>query len=324
LQQDKLQWTMAGFTQGGGRLDAFGAHHALWVSPEARLTAARPGGCIQRYGENEVTPVIVYPIPESWRPPVAKVDMNDLRGVGWQTKSDTAGLLNAFVRLAKENITEDVLTQVEAFAVTWGPLWICGSPEVEHLDCHWSYEGVVYRPKSPCTWLPMEEVPEFVRKAWQAKAVLDAAALLQNNQSVPKTLWCQMGWEGLEAQFNLSAQRFLLASTINRYLASPGGCVLWITWYQADQPRLHLSSGKGFLSAVWTEIAQLLCQAKGIYHCDECGAFYVREGRKPQRGRKNYCPKCGMNSGYKASKRRSWERNQRLAAEKPGAEPHSG
>jgi hypothetical protein len=312
---------MAGFTRQGGRLDAFGAHHALWVSPDARLTAVRPDGRIKQYGDNEITPVIVYPIPENWHLPITKVNMNDLRGVGWHTKSDSAGLVNAFVRLAKDNITQEVLTEVEAFVLKWGPLWICRSPEVEHLDCHWSYEGVVYRPKSPCIWLPVEEVPEFVRKARQAKAVLDAASLLQTDQSVPKLLWRRMGWDGMEAEFDLSTQRYLVTSTINHYLISPGGSTHWMTWDQADQPRLHLASGKGFISAVWTAIAQLLCQAKGIYHCDECGMFYVREGRRPQRGRQNYCSRCGMDNGYKASKRRSWRRSQRRAAEEPKTEP---
>jgi DNA-directed RNA polymerase subunit RPC12/RpoP len=47
------------------------------------------------------------------------------------------------------------------------------------------------------------------------------------------------------------------------------------------------------------------------YVCDGCGKVYVREGRKPARGRNNFCPECGD----KASKR-LWARKKATEKEK--------
>jgi DNA-directed RNA polymerase subunit RPC12/RpoP len=47
------------------------------------------------------------------------------------------------------------------------------------------------------------------------------------------------------------------------------------------------------------------------YVCDGCGKAYVREGRKPAKGRKNFCPECGD----KASKR-LWARKKATEKEK--------
>ena len=136
--------------------------------------------------------------------------------------------------------------------------------------------------------------------------MLDAAARLREGQPVPAPLWTKMGMGRKESDSEapLSLQRTLLAQVINRYLKAPKGFHLTITWAETKATNLILRSGIGFLSAVWVEIAQVLSQERGLFRCDECGRPYLRKGRRPKAGERNYCPMCGERG--KASKRRSW------------------
>jgi hypothetical protein len=66
-----------------------------------------------------------------------------------------------------------------------------------------------------------------------------------------------------------------------------------------------LHCGLGFLRVVWLHIAQLACGVQVFWQCDGCGELYGRRGRRPQRGRRNYCEACGVNMHYRPSKRLS-------------------
>ncbi len=75
-----------------------------------------------------------------------------------------------------------------------------------------------------------------------------------------------------------------------------------LDWF--DEPagtpaKLRIDTGWGFPPAVWMSVAQVVSNAKGLLQCDGCGNYYVRRGRKPAAGRRNYCPACGK----KAAKR---------------------
>src|SRR5262245_160135 len=89
-----------------GKLDAvFGARHALWVPPYVGI-----------WPPPEV-PVaedtyIAYPVPENWGQDVKTSNMRALEEVGWRWKTDTSGLLNAFLGLAQEGTP---LAKVVAF-----------------------------------------------------------------------------------------------------------------------------------------------------------------------------------------------------------------
>jgi hypothetical protein len=53
-----------------------------------------------------------------------------------------------------------------------------------------------------------------------------------------------------------------------------------------------LDTGLGFRSAVWHQIAQLLCRLDEVYLCDGCSRPYQRGIRKPRPGQDNFCPDC--------------------------------
>jgi len=309
---DNVNWDLAGISDNKMGLDTFGAHHAIWAPPNVELDFVQPDNVIKNNAnlsrirfkilKDKRTPVILYPLPKNWNMLVSQPNLIELLKSGWKVKDEAPGLLNDFLKLSFEEIKEKDLYKVRDFVIKWGPLWICRNPKDEHDNCYWSIQGTINRPESPCFWAPVEEVTEFVREAWEAKSVLDAAAKLFENKPVPDNIWRKMGFAGTESVVELRLQRFFVASTVNGRLSKLGGPSTWLKWENDQKPSLQISSGKGFLNAVWIQVAQRLSGSKNIYQCDGCGEFYIRTGRKPQKGRKNYCKNCGERAAKRVWK----------------------
>jgi len=329
-----VDWQLAGFDERGA-LDAFGTRHPIWVPPEVTVEDRRPWAFL-RHGDTP-TPTLLYSIPESWqlavideRWPAVVIDasMPALKDVGWTVCHKTDGLLEDFLRLAREDVDQHTLDEktvqaVRAFAKTWGPLWRCANDG--HWDCHWTsssatgqkhYYGIIrelsnaelsqFDPNPFCSWAPQEEVLEFVRKATEAKAVLDLAAYVRADATTPipaKPLRMLRERPPEQRNAQLPWARWVISSIVNSYLWSRNGLSLELAWDEGQQSSLSLSSGVGFIHAVWVKIAQILSDAKGVYWCDGCGRPYIRTERKPQTGRRNYCPDCGTRGDFRAAKR---------------------
>lgn len=254
----------------------------------------------------------------------------------WEWKTDTTYLLNDFLKLADhEDMHEKARNQVRGFAQRWGPLWRCRQPR--HADFHHCYVSI---PPSAdhCRWSPSELMQEFLVEAQRAQGVLQAFMKLRNRQHVPEAVWNSIdkevepslenapkrvrqfrapdsdgitsGW--YDSHWNSSPDEgvhfgwSVLIRVIHRFIARPGGLAPRLVYDGTRKyPQIRIASSLGFLRAVWIEIAQLMSGVHQLYCCDGCGAFYQRMGRKPKEGQKNYCPTCGMEGGYKASKRQS-------------------
>jgi hypothetical protein len=252
-----------------------------------------------------------------WGPRVSRIDGAELEAIGWRRQTEPKGMLRDFLDLAQDPITSRTQEAVRAFAEQWGPLWLCRNRE--HQDCHWVPWGHPGWSWSPCLWAPCEEVREFVRKAWQAQVVVAVGAALQQNQPAPAHLWPYLrrvlspAYEVLPEQCSqdVAMQRQVLTAVVNRYLAGSlgafGGPRLWMLWERdRASPSLYFHSGFGFLSAVWIGIAQALSDRHGMLQCDGCHVFYVRTGRRPKKGQKNYCDGC-----RKTGPKRQWWRTHR-------------
>lgn len=268
---------------------------------------------------------------EHWGPRVSRIHTNELESVGWQQKTDTRGLLNAFLRLAQNEITDKVCQQVKQFVERWGPLWLCRNRR--HFDCHWTYEGGALQSESPCLWAPVEEVREFVRKAWHAKVIIQATIALREGKPVPESLWpylaCLPSYTtNLSIEWftshkhNLPLFKRWIVDLVNEYLipssipsrAGRGGPRFWMVWDdQKLNPSLLFHSGLGFISAVWVEIAQTLCKAGGFLQCSGCGDYYLRTRQRPRADQANYCETCGKED--RGSKRQYRRRQAALRAE---------
>jgi hypothetical protein len=99
--------------------------------------------------------------------------------------------------------------------------------------------------------------------------------------------------------------------------------VLLMTWKKARDPRLLLGAGSGFLRAVWLDIAQRVCQAKGYFTCTICGENYEKKRTDtkkrtytPRFNQVKYCSEECEKIGRKLAKAR--ERARKRAAQAGG------
>lgn len=293
-------WDEADFTDENSRLRAYvQGHSAIWVPPEVKL---------DKWPDTNGLDCVLFLVPPEWmerlpvpgNPFILVTDDGDnvLEKVGWRRKENTEGVLNDFVKLA-DATDEEIL----AFAKKWGPLWLC----VKHRDCIWSPNSVRVKwngKEDCCLWVPAEPLHLYRRYARMARAILNAAYCLVEGKPVPTSLWVEAGWSGEESQFDVALQRFFLASSVNGWLSN-SDVTLWLNWGSEVRPRLSVDTGWGCFQKIWLELAQCLTGARQLCVCDMCNRLYVRYGRKPQAGRKNYCPDCREQN----AKQRAWAKN---------------
>ena len=171
----------------------------------------------------------------------------------------------------------------------------------------------------PCKWTNIEEIDHFIGKAKQARAALNAAVQLRDGKPVPTELWLILDYDVLDgydedtakfvAMQDQSWQKWWLSGFVNKYLTMiPGGPGIWISW-EEESPMLRMTTGLGFIRALWLEIAQSIANVRSLFICNGCHKVYVRTIRRPRRGARNLCPNCGTNDGYRATKREYWRRS---------------
>jgi hypothetical protein len=261
-----------------------------------------------------------YPLPADLATPVPMARLREmtilrrdvLHVIGWRQIEETDDLLPDFLRLASGTLRE-----VADFASRWGPLWLC----VAHANCALAGDGL----GAACDWSPLEPIDAWRREAQAAKAVLEIASRL-NVEALPYEVWQQLEiereqFERMKLEGDRRQQAHLLAGLVQARLDGP--------W----RPRVCLSStigndacgvvsttmvldiGLGFRSAVWHQIAQLLCRLDEVYICAGCHQPYQRGIRKPRPDQDNFCPDCRKDG--KAAKRlwaaRYRERTQQQA-----------
>jgi hypothetical protein len=311
-------------TSEGGINSLFGGVHTVLVPPHI-TTAWLPPVANRETEANR--PTLLYPFPSSWSenwlkeltetqkqapreidwqvyswgPIFRDVDFSALESIGWRWLTQTEGMLNEFVGLAFEEVTEEVtenaIDQVRRFAKKWGPLWQC---RIHPFFCHWSQRGLLTQ-DDRCGWAPGEEIREYIRKAWEAKAVLTIVTLLQNNSPIPEYCW---KWLYMNSHTNTRQElQTRIENLLNVYLLGNGGPTLRAAWDKGSGLKLTLQTDIGFIHAVWMEIAQALCHGRGFIQCDGCGSFYLREGRKSKVGQRNFCFTC--RKGNRGTKRLS-------------------
>jgi DNA-directed RNA polymerase subunit RPC12/RpoP len=192
------------------KLAACKVSHEIWVPPQVTLGNSSPTTRVPRFGRrlgdvltpaDAHSPLLIYPVPGHWQPSIIHADPPDLRAVGWTLRRDASGLLDDLRKLANDRARGDdekLLAKARAFAIRWGPLWICRS----HIGCHWSHSVVMDRNPRACRWYPQEDPFEFVLVARQVQAVIDTAAALQKRLPIPTSLWQRLGVHDVEARLD--------------------------------------------------------------------------------------------------------------------------
>lgn len=191
-----------------------------------------------------------------------------------QVKRDSANdtwALNSFVRIK----TPDDILQ---FARRYGPLGLCrhGRPPMHRVrngERKWC---------APCGNEPV--------KRW-----LDYAALASSYLNLAAILKVDTGkrMRGLRQLF--------LQDGVNEWLGD-AGIRLELNWSD-NEPSLTLTGGAVF-GALGVQLLSAVT-ANNLAVCSGCGIPYLRKGRKPQAGRRNFCPDCGDKVANKLRVRRS-------------------
>jgi DNA-directed RNA polymerase subunit RPC12/RpoP len=188
------------------------------------------------------------------------------------TKRTTAtdkGALNAFVRIKK---SKDILD----FARLYGPLGLCdhGKPpwhKADNGERHWCPP---YEENGDLRW-GKESLNRWLDYVEAAQTMLNAAADWKINPNKKLA-------NGLHT--------WSLKTFVGAWLADAG---IRFDLVGLPQGNFTLSfSGDGVFGAIGLQLLQAITD-NTLAICNGCGKPYSRPGRKPQKGRNNYCPNCG-------------------------------
>jgi hypothetical protein len=268
-----------------------------------------------------------YPLPAGLATPVPMARLREmavmrrdvLHPIGWRQTEETDDLLPDFLRLAS-----GALRDVADFASRWGPLWLCAA----HANCALAGDGL----GAGCVWSPLEPIATWRREAQAAKAVLEIGSRL-NVEAVPYEALQRLEivreqYEKMKLEGDRSQQAQVVAGLVQARLDGPWRPRVCLSSSvgndagDAVSTVMVLDTGLGFRSAVWHQIAQLLCRLDEVHICDGCHRPYQRGIRKPRPDQDNFCPDCRKDG--KAAKRLWAARNRaklQVKAHVPKEEP---
>lgn len=205
-------------------------------------------------------------------------------------------LLDRFLRVSQP---KDILR----FTKDFGPLQLCSSGEPMNA---WHHSGLGLTcmpegwPHSP--W--HEDIEHWLKYVQAAEGVLKAAAMLRSDKRVPNPVWDGINWifsvshhhlpEGVSihkgnlAKKKVETQREYVSMAINCWL-SMVDIGMRLDW-PGTGPEVTFLSGTS--ASLILQIIFAVAGSKGTAVCGGCGLIYLRKGRKPQTGRRNFCPTC--------------------------------
>ena len=214
-------------------------------------------------------------------------------------KRDSAndtGALNTFVRIKKP---DDILQ----FARRYGPLGLCrhGRPPM-----HRAGNGE----RKWCAPCGSEPIKRWFGYRDGALACLDFAAQMKVDPqkiTVPAKYLKRIASnppEHIADDKEVSVRglgKWIVTDMINEWLGD-AGIRLELNW-SGGEPSLTLAGG-GVFGALGVQLLSAVT-ANNLAVCSGCGEPYLRKGRKPQAGRRNFCRACGDKVANKLRVRRS-------------------
>lgn len=272
-----------------GELDTYvGESHSIFVPPRIEITdAVTHRGAVKRK--------VVYPIPLELKPVAFGKGMTFFfHEAGWRRKIRTEGLITD-IGEAMDGTEDDL----KRFILKWGPLWNCSTHTdlTRNRHCFWrfhSWEEWHLVGESRCEWAAEESVEEFHFRLRELWAAFEIAARLLDGRPAP-TEYFKMLPIPLNTGKSIPRQRFALSKSISWYLAVAGGPRIQVQWTRG-KAEISISTGLGFFRSAWMQAAQLISGVKGIYWCNGCKKAFIPTGRRPPRGKNNFCAKCGKQA----------------------------
>ena len=222
-----------------------------------------------------------------------------------QVLSGTDRMLDHFVRI---ETAEDVLD----FAQLYGPLHLCthGLPWAHIYEPDEGFRDLWVADRSSCERPFEERVEDWFKWVACARGLLSASATLHSDMRPGVA-----DWEGISRGLSPTADG---GEALFDYLSSGDlgdatlmlGDFLWFWLRISDvrpkfswdpEPRFFLQAG--VFGELGIQIMQAVSHAHGLAICSGCGNAYMRKGRKPQSGRRNYCSDCGLKVARRDSQR---------------------
>lgn len=201
---------------------------------------------------------------------------------GWPpVEFDASFALDKFLRLNNAN-------DVQRFAQRFGPLWLCSKHHNRGaVRCFWPGHS-----SRQCRWNNIEPVDIWLTIRQEIHVLLAAAAKVRNGDALAISDFA--GVEGAPTEFYPHVGRPFVATWINMQLhrMSP----LLSDGHETTLGfELTLSTGVGFLPALWLQVASVCAGGRALAVCSGCVTPYVRKGRAPRRGQRNFCPSCNAS-----------------------------
>jgi len=258
-------------------------------------------------------------VGEPLLPPYLRLERDELV---WSLKSpagkrvrlrqgDTRGMLDAFVRIRDGD-------EALRFAQRYGVLGICEHglpashnpppffPGLGHKQT-WCY------PRGLTGGLAREPVERWLRFARQANSLSRIAAAAHRNEAINPDDW-RIVFEDFEdmtaAPENLDAARANLTMLLDQWWLPLGNVRPSFSWLDGPEPAFRLRSGGYAFGVLAVQLMMAVGNAHALALCSGCGNVYMRQGRKPQAGRRNYCPEC-LDRGVPARDRQRDSRARR-------------
>jgi len=219
---------------------------------------------------------------------------------------DPVGMLDFFVRLRRP---EDVVRFVRRF----GPLWICshGLPFTHRTG---GVDDTIFfdlDPDQERCWDLWDPEPLSVWFGWveTARAILTIASFLHGDSIAPPEEWDrasqllnpgyrEKGAEEIEG--DLGFARVYCGDLIWAWLDM---CDISPKMEWDPQPNFYLLPKPFSFGNLGLQLSQAVMRSHGLAICSGCSNPYVRTGRKPQAGRRNYCPDCGPKAARRDAQR---------------------
>lgn len=217
-------------------------------------------------------------------------------------KVDDAGVLNAFIRIK----TPDDILQ---FAHRYGPLGLCkhGLPPM-HRGSRYRDEfidgelvGVTdtgeWNPAvgaSERGWCPScspEPINKWLEYSRLALSYLNGVAVLKNDKK----------------PYLRGIRQLFLQDGVNEWLGD-ADVRLELNW-SGGEPILTLTGG-GVFGALGVQLLTAVTSYTRFV-CSGCGIPYLRQGRKPKPGQRNFCDKCVSNGVPNRLRQRDWQNRQK-------------
>ena len=228
-------------------------------------------------------------------------------------KASTAKMLDVFIAIRDE-------AAVERFAKRYGVLDMCkhGIPSGHNPPRSFLLRGTEFCLPIVEHYMSFETPESWLVFVKHACALLRIGASVLDGKPGSEEDWMQvysLYWkpddvelrEGLAnmASTDLDAGRSFLAERINEWLT--WGCVKPSLSWSEGRPRFALA-GRTF-GVLGVQLLTAVTRTHGVSICDGCAKTYLREGRKPQAGRRNFCLDCGEPTASRL-RQQDWARKQ--------------